>query len=182
STPFRPFFGREYISVLCSWFITKTFGCRFDSRLEGDRPAPRLPYFVAYVLHHSDLEDIVLYAALVLLERLKVQFPDFRSTGRRLFLSAYMVASKILCDASLSTASWRILTRRLFANREINQMEGELCGYLQWNLNVDYNAILALESSLKHDFWSYIVHLQGLASYLVQPRCRCKEQGLFDYI
>jgi hypothetical protein len=72
-----------------------------------------------------------------LLQRLKTRFPAARgSSGHRLFISAFMIASKIICDDTYSNQSWGIVAQKMFALKEINQMEREMCGYLEWNLNV----------------------------------------------
>ena len=47
-----------------------------------------------------------------------------------------MIASKIICDDTYSNQSWGIVAQKMFALKEINQMEREMCGYLEWNLNV----------------------------------------------
>ncbi|KAG1802201.1 uncharacterized protein HD556DRAFT_1217878, partial [Suillus plorans] len=63
------------------------------------------------------------FAALILLQRLKARFPTARgSSSHHLFVSAFMLASK----------SWSIVTQGMFQLREINQMEREMCQYLEW--------------------------------------------------
>ena len=47
-----------------------------------------------------------------------------------------MLASKIICDDTYSNKSWCIVGQGMFALREINQMEREMCSYLEWQLNV----------------------------------------------
>jgi hypothetical protein len=54
------------------------------------------------------------------------------SSGHGLFISAFMLASKIICDDTYFK-SWCILVSQgMFALREINQMEQEMCSYLEW--------------------------------------------------
>ena len=48
-----------------------------------------------------------------------------------------MLASKVICDDTYSNKSWSIVTQGMFQLREINQMEREMCQYLEWELNVD---------------------------------------------
>jgi Cyclin, N-terminal domain len=87
----------------------------------------------------------VSFATLYLLQRLKEWFPAAKgSSGHRLFISAFMIASKIICDDTYSNKSWSIVGQGMFALREINQMEQEMCSYLKWQLNVD--------PSILHDF------------------------------
>jgi hypothetical protein len=62
-------------------------------------PTPRLDHFIVYALHRTRLHSSVTFAALYLLQRLKARFPAAKgSSGHRLFISAFMLASKIICD------------------------------------------------------------------------------------
>lgn len=102
-------------------------------------PSPKLPNFIAYALHRTRLAPCVTFAALFLLQRLKNKFPAARgSSGHRLFISAFMIASKIVCDDTYSNKSWAVVGQGMFQLKEINQMEREMCGYLEWQLNIDY--------------------------------------------
>ena len=101
-----------------------------------------MDHFIAYALHRSCLRESVTYASLFLLERLKARFSAAMgssggSSGHRLFISAFMLASKIICDDTYSNKSWCIVAQGMFALREINQMEREMCSYLEWQLNID---------------------------------------------
>jgi hypothetical protein len=72
------------------------------------------------------------FAALYLLQRLKTRFIAARgSYGHRLFISAFVIASKVICDDMYSNKSWCIVGQGMFALREINQMEQEMCSYLE---------------------------------------------------
>jgi len=58
-----------------------------------------IPNFIAYALHRTKLPSSVTFAALVLLQRLKARFPTARgSSGHELFISAFMIESKVVCD------------------------------------------------------------------------------------
>ncbi|KAJ7799455.1 hypothetical protein B0H14DRAFT_2157809, partial [Mycena olivaceomarginata] len=73
------------------------------------------------------------YAALVLLQHLKACFPTTRgSCGHRLFISPFMIVSKVTCDDTYSNKSWSIVVQGMFILREINRMEREMCNYLDW--------------------------------------------------
>jgi hypothetical protein len=59
----------------------------------------KLPHFMAYALHHTKLHSSVTFAALILLQQLKAHFPmACGSLGHRLFMSAFTIVSKVLCD------------------------------------------------------------------------------------
>jgi hypothetical protein len=65
----------------------------------------------------------VTFATLYLLQRLKARFPATKgSSGHRLFISAFMLSSKMICDDTYSNKSWCIMGQ-VFVLREINQME-----------------------------------------------------------
>lgn len=150
------YYGHEYISKLSARFVTHLFTCpEFPpgSNPNSRHEQARLPLFIAYALHRTKLHPSVVFAALVLLQRLKARFPTARgSSGHRLFISAYMIASKVICDDTYSNKSWSIVAQGMFNLREINQMEREMCTYLDWELVVD-NAILSnFEMMIKRDF------------------------------
>jgi hypothetical protein len=58
-------------------------------------------------------------------------------TGSTNFVSVFMLASKVICDDTYSSKSWSIVAQGMFQLREINQMDKEMCQYLEWELNVD---------------------------------------------
>lgn len=137
--------------MLCARFITSLFQCpNIPTATAPGAPTPTLAHFVAYALHRTRLPSIVTFAALLLLQRLKIRFPAARgSSGHRLFISAFMIASKVICDDTYSNQSWGIVAQKMFALKEINQMEREMCGYLEWNLNVGGDEVLDFEARIR---------------------------------
>lgn len=63
-----------------------------------------------------------------------------------------MLASKVICDDTYSNKSWSIVGQGMFALREINQMEREMCSYLEWQLNVEPTALKEFEERVRKDF------------------------------
>ncbi|KAF8593672.1 hypothetical protein BDV93DRAFT_566267 [Ceratobasidium sp. AG-I] len=64
-------------------------------------------HFVAYALHRTRLHAMVTSRALYLLLRLKHRFTAARgSSGHRLYISAFMIASKVIYDTIYSNESW----------------------------------------------------------------------------
>jgi hypothetical protein len=95
----------------------------------------------------------VTFLALYLLQRLKAHFPAAKgSSGHRLFISAFMLASKIICDDPYSNKSWCIVGQGMFALREINQMKREMCSYLEWQLKVDPTMLCDFQARVQLDF------------------------------
>ncbi|TBU52935.1 hypothetical protein BD310DRAFT_187570 [Dichomitus squalens] len=151
-----PYYGHEETAKLCARFVTHLFACPDLPPLSTavpPAPSPPLANFIAYALHRTRLHSSVTFAALYLLQRLKARFPAARgSSGHRLFISAFMIASKVICDDTYSNKSWSIVGQGMFALREINQMEREMCSYLEWQLNIEPNALKEFEAKVRRDF------------------------------
>ncbi|KAI0090749.1 hypothetical protein BDY19DRAFT_887059, partial [Irpex rosettiformis] len=151
-----PYYGHETTAKICTNFVTHLFACPElppISTTNPTAPSPRLDLFIAYALHRTRLHPSVTFAALYLLRRLKARFPAARgSSGHRLFISAFMLASKVICDDTYSNKSWSIVGQGMFALREINQMEREMCSYLEWQLNVEPTSLKEFEEKVKRDF------------------------------
>ncbi|KAF8911483.1 hypothetical protein CPB84DRAFT_1761932 [Gymnopilus junonius] len=147
-----PYHGHETLAKLAARFITHLFACP-DYPQSSSQSQAKLPYFIAYALHRTKLHSAVTFAALVLLQRLKARFPSARgSSGHRLFISAYMISSKVMCDDTYSNKSWCIVAQGMFTLREVNQMEREMCTYLDWELTVDNPILSNFENAVKNDF------------------------------
>ncbi|KLO10902.1 hypothetical protein SCHPADRAFT_807019, partial [Schizopora paradoxa] len=163
------YYGHEEAAKICARFVAFTFGCpeilppppqQQSSSSGTPAPTPSAPnvpgtlgHFIAYALHRTRLPPSVTYTALALLHRLKTRFPHARgSSGHRLFLSAFMLASKVVCDDTYSNKSWAVVGQGMFALREINQMEREMCGYLEWQLNVPKEDLEAFEREVRRVF------------------------------
>ncbi|KII95653.1 hypothetical protein PLICRDRAFT_170276 [Plicaturopsis crispa FD-325 SS-3] len=148
-----PFYGHERIARLCARFITHLFACPENAPVPTTASHSKLPLFIAYALHRTKLKECVTHASLVLLQRLKARFPTARgSSGHRLFISAFMIASKVMCDDTYSNKSWSIVAQNMFALREINQMEREMCNYLEWELNVEPDCLKEFTEMVCVDF------------------------------
>ncbi|RSH95826.1 hypothetical protein EHS25_000919 [Saitozyma podzolica] len=149
-----PYYGHDGTSVLCARFITALFQCpHIPTDTKPCVPPPPLAHFVAYALFRTRLPSIVTFAALLLLQRLKIRIPTVRgSSGHRLFISAFMIASKVLCDETYSNQSWGIVAQEMFVLKELNQMEREMCGFLEWNLNVLGEEVIEFEASVRAEY------------------------------
>ena len=116
---------------------------------------------IARKLHPS-----ITFAAL-LLPQLKAHFPTARgSSGHRLFVSAFMLASKgsIGDDRHYSNKSRSsIVAQGMFQLREINRMEKEMCQYLERELNIDSATLEEFEEAMVHmDFAGPSLYLTGI--------------------
>ncbi|KAF9232462.1 hypothetical protein BU15DRAFT_30276, partial [Melanogaster broomeanus] len=62
----------------------------------------------------------VTFAALVLLQCLEACFLTAHgSSGHRLFVSAFMLASKVIHDDAYLNKSWSIIAQRMFQLRDL---------------------------------------------------------------
>ncbi|KLO10907.1 hypothetical protein SCHPADRAFT_798277, partial [Schizopora paradoxa] len=149
------YYGHEEAAKICAHFVAFTFGCPeiLPPPPQQQSSSKTLGHFLAYALRRTRLPLSITYTALALLHRLKTRFPHARgSSGHRLFLSAFMLASKVVCDDMYSNKSWAVVGQRMFALREINQMEREMCGYLEWHLNVPKEDLEAFEREVRRRF------------------------------
>ncbi|KAG1903316.1 uncharacterized protein F5891DRAFT_947422, partial [Suillus fuscotomentosus] len=103
-----PFYGHEQVSRLCSRFIMHLFACP-EYPPSSSNSQVKLPHFIAYALHRTKLHSSVTFAAL-------------RSSGHRLFVSAFMLASKVICDNTYIPTTWGSSAQGMFQLREINQI------------------------------------------------------------
>ncbi|KAG1733271.1 hypothetical protein EDB19DRAFT_1639790, partial [Suillus lakei] len=53
------------------------------------------------------------------------------TSGDCLFVSAFMLTSKVICDDTYSNKTWSIVVQGMFQLCEINQMEYKICQYLE---------------------------------------------------
>ncbi|KAG8932619.1 hypothetical protein FRC03_000751 [Tulasnella sp. 419] len=154
------YYGHEDTARMCARFITALFSCpdvpppsTSTSSSAPSAPSPTLAAFIAYALHRTRLNQSVTFCALFLLSRLKGRFPAARgSSGHRLFISAFMIASKVVCDDTYSNKSWCVVGQGMFSLREINQMEREMCSYLEWVLNVKPEELATFEAEVRANY------------------------------
>ena len=60
--------------------------------------------------------------------------------------------SKAICDDTYSNKSWCVVGQGMFALQEINQMEREMCSYLEWQPNVEPSTLKELKTMVQKDF------------------------------
>ncbi|CAE6350386.1 hypothetical protein RSOLAG22IIIB_04743 [Rhizoctonia solani] len=156
SAPADQYYGHEDTAKMCARFITHLFSCPdVPPATSQSAVTPSLAQFVAYALHRTRLHSSVTFCALYLLSRLKNRFPAARgSSGHRLYISAFMIASKVICDDTYSNKSWCVVGQGMFTLREINQMEREMCGYLEWCLNVKPEDLRDFELMVRKEYGS----------------------------
>ncbi|TDL18549.1 hypothetical protein BD410DRAFT_753107 [Rickenella mellea] len=134
-----PYYGYRVHAKISARFIKHNFSCPEELPPLFPTSPPTnisLTHFIAYALHRTRLDHLVLFTALALLRRLKTLFPAAQgSAGHQLFLPAYMIAAKVVYDSTLSSTDWRVVGQNMFPLRMINQMERVMCGRLEWRLH-----------------------------------------------
>ena len=121
----RPFRGNLTIltpSTATSTYrvVTHLFACPV---LPPSLMSSMSSFHTGYALHRTRLHPSLIFAALVL-KRLKAHFPTARgSSGRRLFGSTFMLASKVICDDAFEQI---VVDRRVgYVPAEGDQPDGE---------------------------------------------------------
>jgi hypothetical protein len=139
----------------------------------------KLPYFIAYALHQMKLHPSVMFTALILLQRLKARFPSARgSSGHRLFISAFTISSKVMCDDTYSNKSWSVVAQGMFNLRKIDPMEREMCNYLEWELTAANPMLSNFEMAINKDFRKQKPSYPTYPTSSVSQACR--QSGSFD--
>jgi hypothetical protein len=124
-----------------------------------------LPYFIAVALSQSRLPDVNALAALTLLQRLKTRHPDRFFTGvepvpqcveaERLFLCAYIAATKVLNDDRYGLRFWVRVGQNKFPLEELVQMEKKFLEDLDWRTGIDDASLATYEMILERRKQTY---------------------------
>lgn len=128
-------FELQIQAQLCARFVSHVFSCSMTLPVSVDRPSEIrcLDKFICYTLCCTRPDSHVIYAALYLLWRIKMRFPGTKVTfGHRLIVTAFIIAHKVLYDETYTNRAWIIACQGLFTIREVNQMERDMCYYLDW--------------------------------------------------
>jgi hypothetical protein len=96
------------------------------------------------------------------------------SSGHRLFITSFIISSKLLCDEVYSSRSWSLVAQNLFDLGELSRMEREMCAYLEWDLGVEEAELELFEARLRTEYRPPIVLSRAIATADVRPsRRRC---------
>lgn len=113
---------------------------------------PNLARFIGYALSRTRLESNVLFAALLLLQRYKASPTARPSSAHILFITSFMVASKVICDNVYSNESWWTMSQGMFSLLDMNQMERDMCNSLDWKLEVQELELEGFKSIIACDY------------------------------
>ncbi|KAI6016306.1 hypothetical protein PISMIDRAFT_99108, partial [Pisolithus microcarpus 441] len=121
-------YRHEHTSLLSTRFITHLFAC---PKLPPSSLGSMAKFSKVYCLspHCMKLHPSVTFTTLIFPQRLKAQFPTTcGSSSHCLFIPAFMLTSKVICNDMCSNKSWSIIAWGMFQLQEINQMEREIHG------------------------------------------------------
>ena len=130
----HPFFGHEQTSNLCARFITRLFAC--------PRYPPSSSNSTVKLLHHSaclaqDQAPLLVY----LCRPCPFSAPQGSVSDRSgifetslvcIGLHARLQGHRFISDGTYSNKLWSTVAQGMFQLREINQMEREMCQYLEY--------------------------------------------------
>ena len=140
-----PFYGHENTARLCARFIEHLF-CDGQLSTSSDSNST-FTYFIAHALYRTNFHSSVAFGALVL-QHLKAHFPTvFGSSGQHLFIMAFMIS-----DDKYSNNTWSVVGQGMFQLWDINQMELEMCQYLNWELNFEPVSLKEFKDMVLKDF------------------------------
>lgn len=63
-----------------------------------------------------------------------------------------MIATKVICNNTYSNKSQSIVSQSMFQLQDMNQMEWEMCQYLDWEVNVELMALKEFGVMVRKDF------------------------------
>ncbi|KAI1791235.1 hypothetical protein LXA43DRAFT_1142920 [Ganoderma leucocontextum] len=149
-----PYYGQEETATLCAKFVTHLFACSDPAPLsQSSPPVPPLAHFIAYAFHRTRLHSTVTFAALYLLQRLRTRCPGSNgASGHRVFITVFMVASKVVLDGTYSNKAWSAAAQDMFPLKDLNQMEREVLRLLEWRLKIDPIELVEFSAKVQRDF------------------------------
>lgn len=112
-----------------------------------------LPRFVHYSISRTKLCPATVLVALIYLQRLKLRYPACHGSNgamHRLALASLLLASKYLYDDSYDNRAWTTVSCGLYSMKEVNCMERELLGFLDYNLSVSESDWVSVVQLLLH--------------------------------
>ncbi|ORY50902.1 hypothetical protein BCR33DRAFT_712866 [Rhizoclosmatium globosum] len=120
--------------ALCTAAATNAIRCGTPTT-----PLPPLSQFVASVVTRSRSAGAAVVVASSLLEKVRRRLPQTAKglpcSAHRLFLAALILASKYTNDKTYKNKSWVAFTEGLFPVSEINLMERQFLGILDFDLS-----------------------------------------------
>ncbi|KAH9928944.1 uncharacterized protein B0H18DRAFT_874492, partial [Fomitopsis serialis] len=139
-------------------------------------------HYIYRLLLQSKLHECVTFVALMLLHRAhltgKLKRPDDPrpppAVGHKIFLAAFIVASKIICERSYKNSvfvkwmtSERLSKALWITETDLLQLERVFCAALGWSLHVDNKILATFTRNVKSHYAGegpYPVYAAGISS------------------
>ncbi|AMD20099.1 HCL052Wp [Eremothecium sinecaudum] len=113
----------------------------------GKKPVVPLVDYIVKLVRGSNVQTPTLMATTVYLSKLKNIIPahahGMETTRHRIFTGCLVLASKYLNDSSPLNKHWCEYTNDLLDLAEMNMIERELLAYLNWEINITTEDLVA---------------------------------------
>lgn len=140
----------EPIASSCSKLMAELFSLRNDTFLQEN-----LALYIACAMYQSQLDSSAVLSAMTLLARYTVcqpiKAPLYTSDLYSLFITSYMLASKILYDKRSRLTFWEVVGRRRYSCQHLVRMERDFCTVVNWNLRIDLVNYRSFQVLVDHD-------------------------------
>lgn len=103
-------------------------------------------------MERTNITSVTLATAFFYLYRLKLMHPRCKGSdgsGHRLFLSAIIIAAKYMYDDTFDNTSWATVSSGIFKLEQVNNMEREMLGFLNFQLFIHSEEWLEFYGALK---------------------------------
>lgn len=140
----------EPIASSCSKLMAELFSLGNDPFLQEN-----LALYIAWAMYQSQLDSSAVLSAMTLLARYTVcqpiKAPLYTSDLYSLFITSYMLASKILYDKPSRLSFWQVVGRRRYSCRHLVRMERDFCTVVNWDLRIDLVNYRFFQVLVDHD-------------------------------
>lgn len=126
----------EPIATSCSKLMVELFSLRNEPFLQDN-----LAFYIACAMYQSQLDSSAVLSAMTLLARYTVcrpiKAPLYTSDPYSLFITSYMLASKILYDKPNRLTFWEVVGRCRYSCQHLVRMERDFCTVVNWDLRIN---------------------------------------------
>ncbi|KIK04695.1 hypothetical protein K443DRAFT_130689 [Laccaria amethystina LaAM-08-1] len=140
----------EPIASSCSKLMAELFSLRNDPFLQEN-----LAFYIACAMYQSQLDSSAVLSAMTLLARYTVcrpiNVPLYASDLYSLFITSYMLASKILYDKPIRLTFWEVVGRCRYSCQHLVRMERDFCTVVNWDLRIDLVNYRSFQVLVDHD-------------------------------